>query len=68
MTTPRERTRSVLRTRDFLWKLAAECNAPEHEELRDIAMTLLRHFPDKMELACSASVLPGVLGDPDEKC
>lgn len=66
VTTPHERTRSVLRTRDFLRKLAAECNAPEQEELRAIATTLLRHFPDRMELACSARILPGVWGDPDE--
>ncbi|REE17129.1 hypothetical protein B0G71_0067 [Paraburkholderia sp. BL27I4N3] len=67
MTMPHERTRSVLRTRELLQMLASGSDVPDMDELRDRALSLLRHFPDKMHFAWSAQVLPAVWGNPDEK-
>jgi hypothetical protein len=45
MTMPHERTRSVLRTRELLQMLASGMDVPDMDELRDITLSRLRHFP-----------------------
>ena len=67
MTMPNERTRSVLRTRELLQMLASGSDVADMDELRDRALSLLRHFPDEMHFAWSAQALPAVWGNPDEK-
>lgn len=59
MTTPDERTRTVIRTRRFLQALATG-QRPAPAEVRAEAETLLRHFPADMDLSLSASALPSV--------
>ena len=48
MTTPAERTRSVLKTRDFLRELSRDVAMPE--SVRDQAKALLRHYPEEHNL------------------
>ncbi|MDT4860546.1 hypothetical protein FQZ97_951160 [compost metagenome] len=45
MTTPHERTRAVIRTREFLERL--ERDPLQSEEMRSAATQLLRHYPSK---------------------
>ncbi len=45
MTTPLERTRSVIQTKDFLMELIMDLDLPK--KVREEAKCLLRHFPDK---------------------
>lgn len=48
MTTPLERTRAVLHTREFLVELAGNVDLPQ--KIRADARHLLRHFPEKHNL------------------
>lgn len=48
MTTPAERTRSVLKTRHFLQELSHDVAMPE--SVRDQAKVLLRHYPEEHNL------------------
>lgn len=48
MTTPAERTRSILKTRDFLRELSLDVALPE--SVRYQAKALLRHFPEEHNL------------------
>jgi hypothetical protein len=60
MTTPAERTKAVLDTREFLGLLAT---APEVEIpglVQSVAVCLLRHYPVDVDINASASVLPSV--------
>lgn len=45
MTLPHERTRSLVKTYDFLKELSKSEKIPE--DIRDHATWLLRHYPDK---------------------
>lgn len=61
MTTPDERTRAVLQTREFLHELAAgrfTGNVPE-QVLRK-ARQLLRHYPNALHLHAAAVAWPSV--------
>lgn len=64
MTTPEERTRAVVRTRDFL-ELLAGADAVEIPGLvQSTAVCLLRHYPLNIDLDFSAAVLPTVWAPP----
>jgi len=52
MTTPHERTRSVIQTRDFLIELSRDTSLPDR--LRRDAKFLLRHYPDKSHMALAS--------------
>lgn len=52
MTTPHERTRSVIQTRDFLIELSRDTSLPDR--LRRDAKFLLRHYPAKSDMALAA--------------
>lgn len=60
MTTPEERTRAVMRTRALLTDLSRGTAQRETDALRELAMTLLRHYPLDIDLDLSGSALPGV--------
>ncbi|WP_408115707.1 BPSL0761 family protein [Caballeronia grimmiae] len=64
MTTPEERTRAVIQTRDFLEMLSNPGNALSPVEVMVEATRLLRHFPLNVDLDFSASVLPTVWSPP----
>ena len=64
MTTPDERWRSVVNTREFLVELSHGDDALERARLREVAKMLLRHYPDETHLSLSAAVLPDVWRDP----
>lgn len=55
MTMPNERTRAVIRTRDFLIRLAGREIKRIPSQVREEARSLLRHFPHGAELARSES-------------
>jgi hypothetical protein len=64
MTTPAERTKAVLDTRDFLSLLAASPEVTIRGLVQSVAIGLLRHYPLNVDLDRSASVLPGVWAQP----
>lgn len=65
MTTPDERTRAVLHTRDFLEALLdAETQPGVPAEVREEARRLLRHYPDTMVLRLANLALPQHFGSP----
>ena len=52
MTMPKERTRAVLQTREFLHALTNPARTPGvPENVRQHAITLHRHYPDAAEMA-----------------
>ena len=66
MTTPYERTRSVIQTRDFLIELSRDSSLPER--LRRDAKFLLRHYPNSDDMALAGrmeehtSSIAGLMG------
>ena len=64
MTTPDERTRAVVETRDFLRMLAAAEEITIPGPVQTVATGLLRHYPLDVDLAVSALALPGVWAPP----
>jgi hypothetical protein len=56
VTTPYERTRAVMDTRDFLREL--QCNAAVRTELREQARKLLRHYPTPANIQLASLALP----------
>ncbi|RAS29749.1 BPSL0761 family protein [Paraburkholderia bryophila] len=64
MTTPDERTKAVLDTRDFLRILATAGQVAIPGLFQSVAQGLLRHYPLVVDLAVSASALPGIWADP----
>jgi hypothetical protein len=67
VTTPHERTRALLQARDLLEELAYGRRPVTRQDLRERAITLLRHFPDPGHVALSALALPSIWGDPDTR-
>ncbi|GAB0078230.1 hypothetical protein TOC8171_36330 [Pseudomonas syringae] len=73
MTTPHERTRSVIQTRDFLIELSRNTSLPD--SIRRDARFLLRHYPDKGDMVIAgqielqtgsiAGAMGSVFGSPD---
>ncbi|MGT2469318.1 BPSL0761 family protein [Paraburkholderia terrae] len=64
MTTPDERTRAVLDTRDFLQTLAAGDEITIAGLVRSVAVGLLRHYPLESDISTSAAAAPGVWAEP----
>ncbi|WP_319001452.1 BPSL0761 family protein [Burkholderia sp. AU39826] len=64
MTTPRERTKAVVDTREFLLILASADEITVRGLVQTMAMRLLRHYPLDIDLEVSAAALPGVWDAP----
>ena len=64
MTTPAERTKAVVDTRDFLQMLSVAEEVTIRGLVQSVAIGLLRHYPLKVDLDASASALPGVWAHP----
>jgi hypothetical protein len=64
MTTPDERTKAVLATRDFLHLLAEAEEVTIPGLVQSVALGLLRAYPNRMDLSLSASVLPEIWAAP----
>lgn len=65
MTLPRERTRAVLQTREFLRALAnSGLDLPNG--IRERAITLLRHYPHARDLRLAHLGVPGWFGPPED--
>jgi len=59
VTTPDERTRAILHTKDLLVELLSAEQAPNvPEAIRDEACRLLRHYPSPAELGLAHRALP----------
>lgn len=54
MTTPHERTRSVIQTRDFLIELSRDTSLPER--VRRDAKFLLRHYPSQEDMLTASRI------------
>jgi hypothetical protein len=67
MTLPFERTLAVLKTQEFLLDLAFSPANMDPELLRARARTLLRHFPEDVDLILSAALVPRIWGKPDAR-
>ncbi len=64
MTTPDERTRAVLHTKEFLVELmSAERTPGIPDAVRSEARRLLRHYPSLTELDLAHRALPMFFGD-----
>lgn len=65
MTTPRERTRALIWTREFLRELAhGEASKLPPEELRAQSRALLRHFPLTGDIHLAHLALPDWFASP----
>ncbi|WP_346655718.1 BPSL0761 family protein [Paraburkholderia phenoliruptrix] len=64
MTTPAERTKAVLGTRDFLEILSRADEVTIHGLVQSVAASLLRHYPLEVDLHISAAALPTVWAPP----
>ena len=60
MTTPYERTKAVIATRDFLQMLAVAEEIAVPGLVQSVALSLLRHFPLAADVDVSAAALPGL--------
>ncbi|WP_319636714.1 BPSL0761 family protein [Paraburkholderia caribensis] len=67
MTTPYERTKAVLDTREFLQMLANEEEISVEGLVRSVAVCLLRHYPLDIDLSNSALALPGLWSTPERR-
>ncbi|WP_323744842.1 BPSL0761 family protein [Noviherbaspirillum soli] len=67
MTTPFERTRAVLKTREFLCALAHHPTRTPGvpEAVRQQAVTLLRHYPGTGDMSLAHGAIPNWFGPPD---
>ncbi|MFM0002106.1 hypothetical protein PQR57_13895 [Paraburkholderia dipogonis] len=64
MTTPAERSKAVVDTREFLQMLSAAEEVTIRGLVQSVAIGLLRHYPMNVDLDVSASVLPEVWAHP----
>jgi hypothetical protein len=64
MTTPTERTNAVIETRRFLESLASSEGLTDVSNFQEIAIRLLRHYPNDIDLSVSASAFPSVWSTP----
>lgn len=68
MTTPEERTRAVVDTREFLESLTCSISNPGMpQEIREQARRLLRHYPFPSDLQLAAFALPQWFGVPEKR-
>lgn len=66
MTTPHERTRNILHTREFLYDLArGEYAVTVPDSVRTEAWRLLRHYPDPQTVRAISSEASLWLASPD---
>jgi hypothetical protein len=66
MTTPEERTRAVLKTREFLCALTHPTRTPGMPEaVRQQAVTLLRHYPGTGDMSLAHGAIPNWFGPPE---
>lgn len=67
MTIPSERTRAVVETRQFLKMLAAgRMVGGSPERLQNYAASLLRHYPNDLDMHLTAAALPALWSPPKE--
>jgi hypothetical protein len=66
VTTPYERTQAVARTRDLLIELSAG-RTIDADTLQRRALSLLKHFPEPIDIDLSAAALPSVWSRLDAK-
>lgn len=67
MTIPDERTRAVLKTREFLYALTNLTRMPGvPEAVREQAVTLLRHYPGTGDLSLAHGAIPNWFGPPEK--
>ncbi|WP_429253646.1 BPSL0761 family protein [Paraburkholderia sp. GAS333] len=62
MTTPAERTRSVLGARRLIEILARSSGRFDHNLVRTLAIQLARHFPSNADIGLSSDSLPTIWG------
>ncbi|MDO8450334.1 MAG: BPSL0761 family protein [Rhodoferax sp.] len=63
MTTPYERTRTLIECKQFLSQLADPARAPwDSAELQRIASWLLRHYPTLLNIESAHEALPDLYG------
>lgn len=67
MTTPYERTKAVIDTRELLLMLAAADEITVDGLVQSVALGLLRHYPVDVDLEVSAGVLPGIWAAPEHQ-
>ncbi|WP_310700386.1 BPSL0761 family protein [Paraburkholderia sp. USG1] len=65
MTTPYERTKAVVDTREMLEMLASADEITIGGLVQSVAIGLLRHYPLNIDLDVSAAALPGVWAPPE---
>ncbi|RQR56388.1 hypothetical protein DIE21_01735 [Burkholderia sp. Bp9140] len=58
MTTPRERTAAVLRTRAFLMELSRPSVSAIPREVVSVAESLLRHYPGLADIELTCAMYP----------
>jgi hypothetical protein len=64
MTTPAERTKAVVDTRDFLQMLSVAEQVTIPGLVQSVAIGLLRHYPLNVDLDLSASAIPETWAHP----
>ena len=64
MTTPYERTKAVIDTREFLRTLATAEEISVAGLVQTLAVRLLRHYPLDVDIDASASAAPGLWAPP----
>ncbi len=64
MTTPDERTKAVIDTRELLQLLASADEITIGGLVQSVALGLLRHYPLDIDLDVSAAALPGMWAAP----
>ncbi|MFM0557610.1 hypothetical protein P0D69_42735 [Paraburkholderia sediminicola] len=67
MTTPHERTKAVIDTRELLQMLASAEQITIDGLVQSVALSLLRHYPLDIDLDVSAAALPGVWAAPEHR-
>jgi hypothetical protein len=67
MTTPDERTKAVIDTRELLQMLACANEITIDGLVQSVALGLLRHYPLDIDLDVSAAALPGIWAAPKRK-
>lgn len=67
MTTPHERTKAVVDTREFLLTLAHADDVTIRGLVQTMAICLLRHYPLDVDIEVSAAALPGVWTTPENR-
>ncbi|CAJ2753795.1 Uncharacterised protein [Burkholderia pseudomallei] len=67
MTTPYERTKAVVDTREFLLTLSRADDVTVRGLVQTMAICLLRHYPLDVDIEVSAAALPGIWATPENR-